>query len=768
MSTLDFIKKNKHSDELLPKLISAKEPVKEEEIYAKLIDMLKKTHTQEDIDLVQKAYLLAKSAHGDQKRKSGEPYIIHPIQVAIILTEMDMDRDTICAGMLHDVVEDTDITLEQLKEQFGEEVAELVDGVTKLTQIKYTSDKVELQAENLRKMFLAMAKDLRVIIIKLADRLHNMRTLQYMSREKQIEKARETMEIYAPIAKRLGVSKVKSELDDLALLYLEPDAFYMVREDVKERMQAGELHIDEMIQEVKQCMKNADIECEVDGRVKHYFSIYKKMLMQDKGVDEIYDLFAVRVKVETIKDCYAALGAIHEDYIPIPGRFKDYIAMPKLNMYQSLHTTVISHSGQPFEVQIRTFEMHRTAEYGIAAHWKYKEGKGINDRSMSQSEEEKIAWLRRILDWQSETADNKEYLEFIKSDLDLFADQVFCFTPQGDVKMLPAGSTPIDFAYNIHSAIGNKMVGARVNDRIVNIDYKIQNGDRVEIITSQNSKGPSLDWLNIVKSGGAKTKINQWFRNVQKDDNVARGKELVEKYLKAKGITEQGIFAPEFTDKILSRYSFKDWDSVLAAIGHGGLKEGQIINRLLDDFNKKYKKNEMTDEDVLESAAQAESSYAEAKHRSGIIVKGIHDVAVRFSKCCSPLPGDEIVGYVTRGRGVTIHRTDCINILNMTQADRARLIDAEWDKPSSAFIDEKYEAGITIFAENKVGMLVEVSKVMSTRGVNIDKLNCVINKQNVATIEMSFKVASADELAKVIEKINALDGVIDIQRSTGG
>ena len=768
MSTLDFIKKNKHSDELLPKLLPHEQPVSEEDLHERLISQMKPHYPVGDTWMVEQAYRLASAAHKDQKRKSGEPYIIHPLQVALILVDMDMDRDAICAGILHDVVEDTDITLQQLEDQFGEEVAELVDGVTKLTQIRYTADKVEVQAENLRKMFLAMAKDLRVIIIKLADRLHNMRTLQYMKREKQIEKARETMEIYAPIAKRLGVSKLKSELDDLALMYLEPDAYFMIFEDVNERMQAGELHIDEMIGEVRECMKNAGIECEVDGRVKHYFSIYKKMLMQDKGVDEIYDLFAVRVKVETVKDCYAALGAIHEDYTPIPGRFKDYIAMPKLNMYQSLHTTLLSHSGQPFEVQIRTYEMHKTAEYGIAAHWKYKEGKGLADRTMSRSEEEKIAWLRRILDWQTETADNHEYLEFIKSDLDLFADQVFCFTPDGDVKTLPAGSTPIDFAYHIHSAVGNKMVGARVNDRIVNIDYKIQNGDRVEIITSQNSKGPSLDWLSIVKSSGAKSKINQWFRNVQKDDNVARGKELVEKYLKSKGINDQGLFASEFTDKILARYSFKDWDSVLAAIGHGGLKEGQIVNRLLDDYNKKYKKNEMTDEDVLESASAAQTEPSEPKHRNGIIVKGIHDVAVRFSKCCSPVPGDEIVGYVTRGRGVTIHRTDCINILNMTSGDRARLIDAEWDKPSSAFQEERYEAGITIFAENKVGLLVEVSKIVSAKGLNITKVNCAVNKQNIATIEMSFKVASTDELGKLIEKLGAIDSVIDIQRVTGG
>ncbi len=772
MSTLDLIKKNKHGDEQLPKLIRQEPFVPEDKLYEKLISMVSQSHPIGDVELVKKAYRFAKERHEGQKRKSGEDYIVHPLSVAIILTDMDMDKEAICGGLLHDVVEDTCTSLDEVREQFGPVIAELVDGVTKLTQLQYAADKVEVQAENLRKMFLAMSKDFRVIIIKLADRTHNMRTLQYVRRDKQIEKARETMEIYAPIAKRLGISKLKTVLDDLALMYLEPDIYYRLVEDVQERMKGGELHIDEMIGEVKKCMANASIECTVDGRVKHYFSIYKKMIKQDKNIDEIYDLFAVRIMVDSIKDCYAALGAIHEDYKPIPGRFKDYIAMPKLNMYQSLHTTVISHTGQPFEVQIRTYEMHKTAEYGIAAHWKYKEEKGLNDKTMSRNEEEKIAWLRRILDWQKETSDNREYLDFIKNDLDLFADTVFCFTPEGDVITLPVGSTPVDFAYNIHSAVGNKMVGARVNDRIVNIDYKLQNGDRVEIITSQNSRGPSLDWLNIVKSSGARSKINQWFRNIQKDDNVARGKELIDKYLKSKGITEQGIFAPEFTDKILTKYSCKDWDSVLAAIGHGGLKEGQIINRLLDDFNKKYKKNEMTDEDVIENASSAQAQEQlnnhDAKHRDGIVVKGIHDVAVRFSKCCSPVPGDEIVGFVTRGRGVTIHRTDCINILNMSSADRARLIDAEWDKPSSAFIEEKYEASITIFAENKPGILVEVSKVMSSRGINITKLMSITNKQNVATIEMSFKVASTDELSKVIEKLNIIDGVIDIQRTTNG
>ena len=558
----------------------------EKELHQKLIDTILHYHPSTDLSLIEKAYEVAREHHKKQIRKSSEPYIIHPLSVAIILADLEMDKETIAAGILHDVVEDTDLTLEDVREEFGDEIAGLVDGVTKLTKIKYTSDKVELQAENLRKMFLAMAKDIRVVIIKLADRLHNMRTLQYMTREKQKEKARETMDIYAPIAQRLGISKIKIELDDLALKYYEPDIYYNLSKEIEQRKAQREAFIDEIVDEVKAYMDESDIKCEVDGRVKHLFSIYKKMVNQNKDLDQIYDLFAVRIKVDSIKDCYAALGIIHEEYKPIPGRFKDYIAMPKPNMYQSLHTTLISHTGQPFEVQIRTYEMHKTAEYGIAAHWKYKEG-ASGQNAMTKSEEEKLSWLRQILEWQQDMSDNKEFLEFLKTDLDLFSDNVFCFTPQGDVKNLPAGSTPIDFAYSIHSAVGNKMIGARVNDKIVTIDYKIQNGDRVEIITSQNSRGPSLDWLNIVKSAQAKSKINQWFRNALKDDNILKGKELVEKYLKAKNINCPEMFAPEYEAAIFSRYSCKDWNAVLAAIGHGGLKEGQVINRLLEEYNKR-------------------------------------------------------------------------------------------------------------------------------------------------------------------------------------
>ena len=756
------------SEESLRRLNMPDAPKSPEELFETLVKSIRTTRPTDDVSIIEKAYHVARDAHKEQRRKSGEPYIIHPLEVAIILSELGMDTKSITAGVLHDVVEDTDVTLDDLRIQFGDEIAELVDGVTKLTQIKYTSDKVEIQAENLRKMLLAMANDIRVIIIKLADRLHNMRTLQYMGRAKQLEKAVETMEIYSPIAGRLGISKIKTELDDLAFKYSDPDNYYSLVEGLALRKATTDDFIREMLKIVKQHMDDAGIECEVEGRVKHIFSIYRKMVNQNKSLDQIYDLFAVRIIVDSLKDCYAALGILHEVYKPIPGRFKDYIAMPKANMYQSLHTTLISHTGQPFEVQIRTREMHTTAEYGIAAHWKYKEGKKINDRTLKPSEEEKLSWLKQILDWQQEMSDNQEFMSFLKSDLDLFADDVFCFTPQGDVKTLPVGSTPIDFAYSIHSAVGNRMVGARVNEKIVNIDYKLQNGDRVEIITSQNSKGPSMDWLNIVKSSQARSKINQWFRTANKEDNIARGKELVDKYLKAKGINEPGLFAPEYVQAVLSKYSCRDWDSVLAAVGHGGLKEGQVINRLYEEFKKKNKKTEMTDDDVLRASNTASDRDTQGRNAgNGIVVRGIHDVAVRFAKCCSPVPGDDIVGFVTRGRGVTIHRTDCDNIITLSSVDRARLIDAQWDKPQSAFKDERYGVEVRVFGFNRTGMLVDISRIMSELDLNVTSMNARVNKRQEATIDIGFDISSRNELEKIIDKLRLIEGVADVTRTKG-
>ena len=735
-----------------------------EVLYEELINSVRKYHPSTDISMIEKAYRVASEAHEGQKRKSGEPYIIHPLCVAIILADLELDKETIVAGLLHDAVEDTWMTYEEVEKEFGSEVALLVDGVTKLGQLSYSADKVEVQAENLRKMFLAMAKDIRVILIKLADRLHNMRTLQYMRPEKQQEKARETMDIYAPIAMRLGISKIKVELDDLSLKYLKPDVYYDLVEKIALRKSEREQFVGAIVKEVKKHMDDANIKAQVDGRVKHFFSIYKKMVNQDKTIDQIYDLFAVRILVDTVKDCYAALGVIHEMYKPIPGRFKDYIAMPKPNMYQSLHTTLIGPNGQPFEIQIRTFEMHKTAEYGIAAHWKYKESSD-GKAPVGKSEEEKLNWLRQILEWQRDMSDNKEFMSLLKNDLDLFADSVYCFTPQGDVKTLPSGSTPVDFAYSVHSAVGNKMVGARVNGKLVPIEYQIKNGDRIEIITSQNSQGPSRDWLKLVKSTQAKNKINQWFKKELKEDNILKGKEMLTQYARAKGFKIVNYTKPQYQDAVMHKYGFRDWESVLAAIGHGGLKEGQVFNKLVEAYDKENKKN-LTDEQVLEAAVETQEKLHITKTKSGIVVKGIHDVAVRFSKCCNPIPGDEIVGFVTRGRGITIHRTDCINVLNMSEMDRTRLIEAEWQQPDTKQA-EKYMAEIQVYANNRTGLLVDLSKIFTERKIDLRSINSRTNKQEKATISMSFEIGSKEELRSLIEKIRQVDSIIDVERTTG-
>ena len=738
-----------------------------DELYQELIRSVLKYHPSTDISMIEKAYQVASKAHEGQVRKSGEPYIIHPICVAIILADLELDKESIVAGLLHDVVEDTPMTTEDLAKLFGDEVALLVDGVTKLGQLSYSADKVDEQAENLRKMFLAMAKDIRVILIKLADRLHNMRTLKYMKPEKQKEKARETMDIYAPIAQRLGISKVKIELDDLALKYLEPEVYYDLVAQIADKKSVREKFIREIVAEVKRHMENANIEADVQGRVKHFFSIYKKMVNQDKTLDQIYDLFAVRILVDSVKDCYAALGVIHEMYKPIPGRFKDYIAMPKPNMYQSLHTTVIGPKGQPFEIQIRTYEMHRTAEYGIAAHWKYKETGGSTQQNIEgkDSAEAKLTWLRQILEWHRDETDNREFMSLLKSDLDLFSESVYCFSPGGDVKTLPNGSNPIDFAYSIHSAVGNKMIGARVNGKLVPIDYVIKNGDRIEIITSQNSKGPSRDWLNIVKSTQAKNKINQWFKTEFKEDNIIKGKDMIAQYCKMKGIVLTQIMKPEYQESVLRKYGFRDWDSVLAAVGHGGLKEGQVVNKMVEESEKAKKKN-VTDAKIMESVGDAkEQKIRIAKAGKGIVVKGIDDVAVRFSKCCNPVPGDEIVGFVTRGRGVTIHRTDCVNVLHLAESERERLIDAEWQSGAQTSAGEKYTTEIKIYGNNRTGLLVDISKILTERGIDVTSMNVRTSKQGTATITMSFDISSVDELNRIIDRLRQVESVLDIERS---
>lgn len=744
-----------------------------ETLYQELIARVRKYHPSDDISLIEDAYQIAYNAHKTQVRKSGEPYIIHPLCVAIVLADLEMDKETIVAGLLHDVVEDTIMTDGEIEWRFGEDVALLVDGVTKLDKLNFHGDmvndkdavKLERQAENLRKMFLAMAKDIRVIVIKLADRLHNMRTLQHMKPEKQQEIARETLDIYSPIAQRLGISKIKVELDDLSLKYLEPEAYQDLVNTISVRKSVREKYIQTIVDEVSEHIDSAGIKAHIDGRIKHFFSIYKKMKNQNKTIDQIYDLFAVRIIVETVPECYAALGVIHEMYKPIPGRFKDYIAMPKANMYQSLHTTLIGTSGQPFEIQIRTYDMHKAAEYGIAAHWKYKVAS--DGKKVETQEEEKLVWLRQILEWQQTAEDNREFMKLLKSDLNLFSDQVYCFTPTGDVKNLPAGSTPIDFAYSIHSAVGNKMIGARVNGKLVTIDYEIKNGDRIEIMTSQNSKGPSRDWLNLVKSTQAKTKINQWFKHQLKEENIVKGKELLLSYCKSRSVNMQEIMVPVYENAIMKKYGFSDWDSVLAAVGHGGLKEGQVINRMQELYDNDHNK-EISNEDVL-AEIQENAQFIRArdkKSKSGIVVKGIHDVAVRFSKCCSPVPGDEIVGFVTRGRGISIHRTDCINILNLPEIDRERMIDAEWQQGIDDTGNEKYLAEINIYANNRNGLLADISRALTEKNIDILALNTRINKQGTATMAVSFEIASRDELQRIIDKIRMIESVIDIERSS--
>lgn len=732
-------------------------------LYDKLIEKIKSYHPSSDFSIIEKAYLLAKDAHENQMRKSGEPYLIHPLCVAIILAELELDLESICAGILHDIIEDTEYTFEDLKQLFSEEIANIVSGVTKLDKFTYSSSsKEELQAENYRKMFLAMAKDIRVILIKVADRLHNMRTLQFMSKEKQKEKAQETLDIYAPLATRLGIFKIKIELEDLCLRYLDPTAYYDLAEKIERKKHEREEFVEKIVDEIGKKCKDDGLKCEIYGRPKHFFSIYKKMLNQNKTLDQIFDLFAVRIIVDNIRDCYEVLGIVHEMYKPIPSRFKDYIAMPKSNMYQSLHNTLIGPEGVPFEIQIRTLEMHRIAEYGIAAHWKYKSGnKGIK----TTAEEEKLTWLRQILEWQKDLSDNKEFMDTIKTNLDSFNKNVYCFTPTGDVKSLPYGSNPIDFAYCIHSAVGNKMVGARVNGKIVTFDYVLQNGDRVEIITSQNSRGPSMDWLKMVKSSEAKNKINQWFKAINKEENILKGKEMLEREAKRKGYAYSELATTFRIKRVLERYGFRDWDAICAAVGHGGLKEGQIINRFIEEIKKEQEKNKTVEDIIKESISPQTNStdYKKTKNDSGIIIHGISGLDVRVSKCCSPVPGDEIVGFITKGRGVSIHRTDCVNVINLLEDDRKRLIDANWHiedgKPKEFF------AEIRVIGEDRIGILVDVTKVFTDEKISLKNINARTVKEDFV-MDVMITIKDKFELERLYKKIRTVKGVYDIQRVT--
>lgn len=740
----------------------------EELLYQELVERIKMYHPSKDFTMLDKAYHLATDAHQQQVRKSGEPYVIHPLKVAYILAELELDMESIVAGILHDVIEDTVYGYDDISSMFSEEIAALVDGVTKLGKLSY-STKEEIQAENYRKMFLAMAKDIRVILIKLADRLHNMRTLNYMTPEKQREKAQETLDIYAPLAHRLGISKIRTEMEDLCFKYLNPEAYFDLAGKIEKKRIEREAFVQNIVAEVKVKMQEANIEGKIEGRSKHFFSIYKKMVNQNKTLDQIYDLFAVRAVVDNVKDCYAVLGIVHTMFTPMLGRFKDYIAMPKQNMYQSLHNTLIGPGGQPFEIQIRTLDMHRTSEYGIAAHWKYKEGPTGADPN--EKEEAKLAWLRQILEWQRDMSDNKEYLDTIKLDFNVFTSQVYAFTPQGRVIQLPKDSTPVDFAYMIHSAVGNKMVGARVNNRMVTIDYNIQNGDIVEIMTSQNSRGPSRDWLSVVKSSQARTKIKQWFKKEEKDENISRGKELVLGDMKKKGFTSQDLLRPEWMTIVIEKYDFKDWDAVMAAVGYGGLKEGQLVNRLKDEYLKEKRKTQ-TAEEILqdfEKTVDRKPEPKKKKSKSGIVVEGVGDVAVRFSKCCSPVPGDEIIGFVTRGRGVTIHRTDCVNVMNLSDDERGRLINAEWDFQAThgTAATTAYLAEIRVIANDRVGLLFEVSRQLADEDIAVKGFNIRTTKDMTAIFNITIEIKTKDQLQRVTKRLKSVKDVIDVERVTG-
>ena len=728
------------------------------ELFEMLESGLKQYMPDADFNLLEKAYHMADDKHKGQKRRSGEEYIIHPLCVAIILTNLHMDLETIIAGILHDIVEDTDYTLLDVKKDFSETIAEIVDGVTKLTELNIANDKVEQQAENLRHMFLAMSNDIRVIIVKLADRLHNLRTLEYQTKEKQEEKSLETLEIYSPIANRLGISKVKTELDDLSLSYLKPKEYKDLQNSIKVRREKREAFINNIVSFVQEKLKENDIEAEVYGRVKNLFSIYKKMRNKHKTIDEIYDLFAIRILVNDVKDCYAALGIIHEFYTPLPNRFKDYIAMPKPNDYRSLHTTVFGKDNIPFEIQIRTFEMHEIAEYGVAAHWAYKEqgnSKGVKDIN----ELNKMNWLKDILDANLQEENSKDFLNFVKTDLDLFTEKVYCFTPQGDVITLPQGSTPVDFAYMIHSAVGNKMVGARVNETLVPIDYQIKNGDRISILTSQNSNGPSRDWLNIVKSAQAKSKIMHWFKKEGREQNISTGKDLIEKYLKSKKLLAEDLFKPDYIKSACKKYTCQTLDDLYAMVGHGGLKESQLISKLQDEYNKENEKH-ITDDDVLKKIGKNVEN--EEASKGGIIVKGIDDLAVRYAKCCNPVPGDEIIGFVTRGRGITIHRTDCPNMLNLPEIEKNRLLDAQWQDTND---DRSYETHIEVYCDNRKGIIVDVSKVFTESNIDITAFDTRNLKNDKFSINIGFNIKGKEELQALKNKLLNVKGITDIKRA---
>lgn len=720
-----------------------------------VISKKKEVSRKADTKLIMKAYNLAAEKHKDQKRGSGEPYIIHPLNVAYILASIGMDDNTLCAALLHDVVEDTDVTQKDLTDMFGEEISDMVAGVTKLSTIQFATLE-ETQVENYRRMFLAMGKDIRVILIKLADRLHNMRTLKYLKRERQIANAKETLELYAPLANRLGLYSIKAELEDLGFKYMYPEKYYDLVESINKKKDERLKFIEKIMDDIRVQLKKQRIDAEVTGRAKHLYSIYRKMIRDNCTIDQIYDLFAMRIIVNSVKDCYAALGVVHEMYSPMPGRFKDYIAVPKPNMYQSIHTTLLGEKGTPFEVQIRTWDMHKIAENGIAAHWAYKEanflGRGKKNVVVT---EDKLAWLRETLEWQQEMQDPEQFLDNLKREL--FEDEVYVFTPKGLIKVLPKGATPIDFAYSIHAEIGNHMTGCKINSKMMPIITPLKSGDIVEIITSDNSKGPSMDWLKFIKSAQAKNKINSWFKKEKKAENIEKGKASIDKELKRLGLSHDKLFKTDYITPMLNRYKYKDLDEMYAAVGFGANSAGKIIARMLIEYRKDHKEEEI--EEKLEELSKAKTDKKAKPSSNGIIVKGIDNCLVKLSKCCNPLPGDEIIGYITKGRGVSVHRKDCVNVKDLLKEEN-RIIDVSWVEEKQA----SYNVDIEISANDRSGLLADITKALSTAKANIVGINAKTGKDRIAIIELTLETKNIDELNSILKAVRKVDSVYEVTR----
>ena len=709
-----------------------------------------------DANLVRKAYEYAKENHGDQCRKSGEPYMIHPMHVAYILAELGLDDETLCAALLHDVVEDTPRTHEDIIKEFGLPIAEMVAGVTKLGKLRYTTQEEE-QVENYRKMFLAMGKDIRVILIKLADRLHNMRTLKFLSRDRQIANAKETRDLYAPLANRLGIYSLKWELEDLAFKYLNPEEYHDIVTGLDRKREERLKFINKIQEDLEEEIKDQGIKADVTGRAKHLYSIHRKMLRDNKNLDQIYDLFALRILVDNVKDCYAILGIVHEMYTPMPGRFKDYIAVPKKNMYQSIHTTLLGPKGTPFEDQIRTWDMHRTAEFGIAAHWAYKEASNKGTKQAVVVTDDKLAWLRETLEWQKNTENPDEFLNTLKTEL--FEDEVYIFTPKGMIKVLPKGATPIDFAYSIHEQIGHKMIGCKINSKMMPIVTPLRNGDIVEILTSEQSKGPSRDWLKFVKSSSAKTRINQWFKRAQRAENIEKGKDAIEKEVKKLGIKYSDLVRPEWLQMAMDRYKFQTVEDLYASIGFGGISVNKLMARLLDEYRKEHEEEDF--EEKIEELAKSKPSRSKPS-KTGIVVKGIDNCLVKLSKCCNPLPGDEILGYITKGRGVSVHRTDCVNVKDLLN-EEDRMIDVYWFDD----VNGSYKVEIEILANDRNGLLKDVIKQVENAKVKLTGMNTRTTKEGIAIIDISLELENKDMLNKMLSALRNIESVYDVNRKRG-